>query len=97
MKKPDAVVLSKRNHLRPFEDPRDLEFFCQKNQSAFIIISSHSKKRPHNIVMARMYDHQLLDMIEWGVEDLQVMEQFQVQSFDLFYRQSKHRLDPNLF
>ncbi|KAJ3004064.1 rRNA-binding ribosome biosynthesis protein rpf2 [Thoreauomyces humboldtii] len=76
LKRPDAVLFSKRNEVRPFEDPRPLEFFSQKNDAGLFVLASHSKKRSHNLVLARMFDHQLLDMIELGVEKAMSMDQF---------------------
>ncbi|KAI8906092.1 hypothetical protein PhCBS80983_g06081 [Powellomyces hirtus] len=76
LKRPDAVLMSKRNEVRPFEDPRSLEFFSQKNDAALFVLANHSKKRPHNLVFARMFDYQLLDMIEIGVERGTPMEMF---------------------
>ncbi|KAJ3185643.1 rRNA-binding ribosome biosynthesis protein rpf2 [Geranomyces variabilis] len=76
LKRPDAVLLSKRNEVRPFEDPHSLEFFSQKNDAALFVLASHSKKRPHNLVFARMFDYQLLDMVEIGVERGVPMEMF---------------------
>lgn len=69
IKKPDAVLFSKRNEVRPFEDSKPLEFFSQKNDAALIVHASHSKKRPNNLVFARMFEHELLDMFEVGVEN----------------------------
>ena len=69
MKKPDAVLFTKRNAVRPFEDVKPLEFFSQKNDAALIVHASHSKKRPNNLVFARMFEHELLDMFELGIEN----------------------------
>ncbi|KAI8823963.1 Brix domain-containing protein [Fimicolochytrium jonesii] len=68
LKRPDATLFSKRNELRPFEDPRPLEFFSTKTDASLLVLATHSKKRPHNLTFARTFDHQLLDMIEVGVE-----------------------------
>ncbi|RKO91863.1 Brix domain-containing protein [Blyttiomyces helicus] len=76
LKKPNGIQFSKRNQVRPFEDPRSLEFFAQKNDASLFVVASHSKKRPHNLVLARSYDYQLLDMVELGVEDGVAMETF---------------------
>ena len=69
MKKPDAVLFTKRNTVRPFEDVKPLEFFSQKNDAALIVHASHSKKRQNNLVFARMFEHELLDMFELGIEN----------------------------
>lgn len=37
---------------------------------------SHSKKRPDNLVIGRMYDHHIYDLVEVGVENFKPMESF---------------------
>ena len=76
LKKPEAVLFSKKNDIHPFDDPKPLEFYSLKNQAGLIVISSHSKKRPHNMVLCRMFDHQLLDMVELGVTNMALMDEF---------------------
>lgn len=44
-----------------------LEFLCQKNECGLFAVASHSKKRPHNIVLGRMFDYHLYDVLEVGV------------------------------
>ncbi|KAJ3218694.1 rRNA-binding ribosome biosynthesis protein rpf2 [Dinochytrium kinnereticum] len=67
LKRPDAILFTKKNDIHPFDDPRPAEFFSQKNDSSFMVLANHSKKRPHNLVMVRFFDHQVLDMIEFGI------------------------------
>jgi len=31
------------------------------------VFGSNSKKRPNNIVLGRLYEHQVLDMVEFGL------------------------------
>ncbi|KAI7903862.1 Brix domain-containing protein [Cokeromyces recurvatus] len=69
LKRPNAIHFTKKNELKPFEDEEKLEFFSQKNDSAHLIVGSHSKKRPHNVTFIRMFNHQLLDMYEFGLEN----------------------------
>ncbi|OBZ85885.1 Ribosome production factor 2 [Choanephora cucurbitarum] len=69
LKRPNAVHFTKKNELKPFEDEEKLEFFSQKNDSAFVVVGTHSKKRPHNLVFTRMFNHQVLDMYEFGIEN----------------------------
>merc|ERR1711981_1166512 len=66
-KKPDAVQFHQKNMLRPFEDTTSLDFFSQRNDTAQFVFGSHSKKRPHNMIFGRFFNHQLLDMVEVGV------------------------------
>ena len=37
---------------------------------------NHNKKRPHNIIIGRMYDYQLLDMVELGLENFKSLQDF---------------------
>lgn len=69
LKKPFSKKFTKKNpNVHPFEDASSLEFFSQKNDAAFVLIASHSKKRPHNLVLARCFEHKLLDMVEFGID-----------------------------
>lgn len=67
LKKPDSITFTKRNDIHPFEDHKQLEFYSLKNDAPLFCFGSHSKKRPDNIVLARMFDYQLLDMCELGI------------------------------
>ncbi|KAI8078980.1 ribosome production factor 2 [Gilbertella persicaria] len=69
LKRPNAVHFTKKNELKPFEDEEKLEFFSQKNDCAFLVVGTHTKKRPHNLIFARMFNHQVLDMYEFGIEN----------------------------
>ncbi|CAO3683186.1 unnamed protein product [Umbelopsis vinacea] len=75
LKKPDALNFTKKNQIHPFEDESSLEFFSQKNDASLIVVGTHSKKRPHNLVFARMFEHQVMDMMEIGVESATAMSQ----------------------
>ncbi|XP_071803122.1 ribosome production factor 2 homolog [Asterias amurensis] len=68
LKKTDSNMLQRKNMLRPFEDRTQLEHFSKKFDSSLFLFGSHSKKRPNNLVFGRMFDHQVLDMVELGVE-----------------------------
>ncbi|XP_072018868.1 ribosome production factor 2 homolog [Amphiura filiformis] len=77
LRKPHAVMFQKKNMLRPFEDQTQLEFFSNKNDASLFLFGSHSKKRPHNLVMGRLFNHLILDMIELGVDNFKSMYEFQ--------------------
>ena len=69
-------MLSKKNDIRPFESINSLEFLSEKNDCSLFMVGSHSKKRPNNIVIGRLFNYQLLDMVEFGVLDYQAMDTF---------------------
>lgn len=48
----------------------------EKNECALFCFASHSKKRPHNLILGRTYDKHLLDMIEFGCASVQGLESF---------------------
>ena len=68
LKRPNVEFYVKRNDIKPFEDATRLEGFAKRTDSGLFAFGSHSKKRPDNLVLGRLYDQSLLDMIELGVE-----------------------------
>ncbi len=52
--KPHTKVLNKKNEILPFEEPSSLEFLAHKNECGFFTFSSHSKKRPNNMVIVSL-------------------------------------------
>ena len=76
LKKPNSVLMSKKNDLRPFEDATGLEFLVCKSDCGLFAFGSHSKKRPTNLVLGRAFDGHLLDMFEFGVENVKLMDDF---------------------
>ena len=56
----DALKYTRKNaEVRPFEAGGEgaLEHFSRKTDAALFALGSSSKKRPHNIVLGRFYDH----------------------------------------
>ncbi|KAJ0183340.1 hypothetical protein K1T71_001316 [Dendrolimus kikuchii] len=76
LKKPDAAYLSRKNDFVPFEDSSLIEKMCNKKEAALFGVGSHSKKRPHNIILGRTFDYGILDMIELGAESYKAMSEF---------------------
>jgi ribosome production factor 2 len=76
LKKPDTIAYNKKNDIRPFEDAKSLEFYGKKMDASLFVFGSHNKKRPNNMTFGRLYDHHLLDMIEFGLDDFQSLSSF---------------------
>ena len=51
LKKPAVKALTRKNDIRPFEDASSLEFLADKNDCSAFLLVSHTKKRPHNLVL----------------------------------------------
>lgn len=75
LKNPLCKVLSKKNEIRPFENVDSLEFLAQKNDCSLFVVGSNSKKRPDNLILGRLFNHQLMDMLELGIQNYQSMEE----------------------
>ena len=76
LKKPDSVAFNKRNDVLPFEDATSLEFWGQKNDASLLVVGSSQKKRPDNLCWVRLFDGQVLDMLEMGVLEATSMNAF---------------------
>lgn len=68
LSKPNCKTFNKKNDILPFEDVNSLEFLCGKNECSLFALGSNTKKRPNNLVLGRMYDGHLLDMVEFGID-----------------------------
>jgi len=67
LKKDYSVNLSDRWDVHPFDSQEELEHVCNKHDTGLFIFGSNSKKRPNNMVLGRVYDKQVLDMLELGL------------------------------
>ncbi|KAK4749299.1 hypothetical protein SAY87_026748 [Trapa incisa] len=79
LKKGSAVRYTRKNdNVRPFESGGEtsLEFFSLKTDCSIFVFGSHAKKRPNNLVIGRMYDHHIYDLVEVGVENFKSMESY---------------------
>ncbi|OAD58188.1 Ribosome production factor 2 like protein, partial [Eufriesea mexicana] len=79
LKKPDAHMMQQKNDILPFEDVTHIEKLSAKYNASLFMIALHNKKRPHNLVMGRLYEHTLLDMVEFGIENYKGLKSFKVQ------------------
>ncbi|KAF8407621.1 hypothetical protein HHK36_006754 [Tetracentron sinense] len=79
LKKESSIRYTRKNeNIRPFESGGEtsLEFFSLKTDCSLFVFGSHAKKRPHNLVIGRTYDHHIYDLVEVGVENFKTMESF---------------------
>lgn len=70
LKQPLCQLLSGRrpaSEMQPFDNPLPLERLCQKMDTSLFAIGSHSRKRPDNVVVGRLFDGHVLDMFELGI------------------------------
>ncbi|KAL6258159.1 hypothetical protein P5V15_010114 [Pogonomyrmex californicus] len=79
LKKPNVQMMQKKNDIIPFEDITPIEKFTFKYNTPLFMMALHNKKRPHNLVMGRMYERTLLDMIEFGIENYKGLKDFKVE------------------
>lgn len=76
LKKTHSILMTKKNDFRPFEDATGLEFVVGKSDCGLFAFGSHSKKRPTNLVLGRTFDGHILDMFEFGVENVKLLQDF---------------------
>jgi ribosome production factor 2 len=51
LSKPNCKSLNRKNDIVPFEDVNSIEFLSSKNDCGLFVMGSHTKKRPHNLVI----------------------------------------------
>ncbi|EDU50994.1 Brix domain containing protein [Pyrenophora tritici-repentis] len=78
LKNPFVERFTKKNDIHPFDDASSLEFFAQKNDTSLLVLSLHSKKRPHCLTLARTFSYKLLDMLELYInpDTFRTLQQF---------------------
>lgn len=55
-----------------------MEFLCQVNQASLFAFATHSKKRPHSLILGRTFDDHVLDFVEFAVENMKQLRDFKV-------------------
>lgn len=72
-----STYLSKKHsEVLPFESAQLIEKKCQNQNCSLFGFGSHSKKRPHNLILGRTYDKQVLDMAELTIKDYSPLHSF---------------------
>ncbi|GAB5355320.1 hypothetical protein AAMO2058_000195200 [Amorphochlora amoebiformis] len=67
LKKPNGKILNKKNQVRPFEDHSSLEFLSKQMDHSLFCLGTLTKKKGHCLTFGRMFNHQLLDMVEVSI------------------------------
>lgn len=76
LKKPGPIFYNNKNNILPFEDVVPVEKFCKKHNTSIFAFGSSNKKRPNCLILGRTYHHQLLDMVEFSIENFKSLEDF---------------------
>lgn len=67
---PNSLLLSKRHeNLFPFENAEVVEKYVAQKDASLFVIGSNSKKRPNNLIVGRMFDSEILDLLEFKVDN----------------------------
>lgn len=62
--------------MTPFEDDVKIQNLIVRNECNLFVFGSSSKKRPNNLVLGRLFEHELLDMVELGVTSYKGLADF---------------------
>ncbi|KTW29344.1 hypothetical protein T552_01299 [Pneumocystis carinii B80] len=76
LKKPNAIKFSRKNQIYPFENTSSLNFLSEKNDASFLVVGSCGKRRQNTLIFVRMFDYQVLDMLELRIEAAVSMIEF---------------------
>ncbi|ODM88744.1 Ribosome production factor 2 [Orchesella cincta] len=81
LQKPNSVFFSRKHDFLPFESTTELGRICKKYDASLFVFGSHNKKRPNNIVLGRLFDNNILDMVELGIEKYKGLDEFKTPKF----------------
>ncbi|CAD7973321.1 unnamed protein product [Amoebophrya sp. A25] len=71
LKKPlSQAYLRKHEDLNPFEDSSRIVDMCNKQDAGLFAFASSNKKRPSRLVLGRLFNSDLLDMVEFDLSDM---------------------------
>ncbi|KAK7076414.1 rRNA-binding ribosome biosynthesis protein rpf2 [Halocaridina rubra] len=76
LKTPNGQLLTRKSPYLPFEDILPVERLLQKHDSSLFAVATHSKKRPDNLILGRMFDRHILDMVELGITNFKSLKDF---------------------
>lgn len=74
-----SVKYTRRNgDVLPFDAGGEvrLERFSRKTDCGQFVLANHTKKRPHDLILGRFFDHRLYDLLELGVENFKPLTSF---------------------
>jgi ribosome production factor 2 len=86
LKRPHVEQYGQKNDLHPFEDATKLEGFGRKEDASLFAFGCHSKKRPDNLVLGRMFDGHLLDMVEMGLVGYKGLAEFKNEKVSRIFK-----------
>ena len=72
--------MSKKHDVKPFEDAAPLQHLCDQNDASLFMFGNHSKKRPQNLIIGRLFNSKILDMVELGIEEYKKMSEFSTKA-----------------
>ncbi|EDS40473.1 brix domain-containing protein 1 [Culex quinquefasciatus] len=85
-KKPLVSLMRRNNDVTMFEDATPLEQLAKSNDCHLFMFGSSSKKRPNNLIFGRIYDEQILDMVEFGIKQYKSLQDFKSEKISAFVK-----------
>jgi len=68
--------MGKKHDIKPFDDPTPLYKLTEKQDASLFVMGNNTKKRPNNIIIGRLYNSKILDMLELGITSFKRMAEF---------------------
>ncbi|CAF1152894.1 unnamed protein product [Adineta steineri] len=84
LKSPHSKMYQRKNlDILPFDSTSKLEWYCQKSDCSLFAFVTTNKKRPNNLVLARLHNHITLDMFEFELNSktFRSLDDFKCEKF----------------